>query len=219
MRHPFPPKPRAGAAPTAGRTATCLLALAAVAAALLPTTLLPTTLLPTTQSSAAGTGADEGSGTELGVVQDLGAPAGTPLAGEQLDRATHDLASRLRCPVCQGLSVADSTSISALSMRDEIHEMFAKGYSERQIVQYFESAYGEFVLLVPKARGFNLLVWLLPVVGLLVGIALVLRRTRGVVASDEGEAAAAPGMDGELADYRERVRHETAADAGGDSAP
>jgi cytochrome c-type biogenesis protein CcmH len=149
-------------------------------------------------------------GAGLGVVKDLGAPEGTPRSGADLERATRDLASRLRCPVCQGLSVADSTSISALSMRDEIQEMFAKGYSEAQIIRHFESSYGEFVLLVPKPRGFNLLVWLLPVIGLLVGIALVLRHTRGVLASD---AAAAPHPDAaELAEYRERVRRETAGD-------
>jgi hypothetical protein len=36
------------------------------------------------------------------------APLGPPLSGAALDRATEEVASLMRCPVCQGLSVADS---------------------------------------------------------------------------------------------------------------
>ncbi|HVS65387.1 MAG TPA: cytochrome c-type biogenesis protein CcmH [Thermoanaerobaculia bacterium] len=154
---------------------------------------------------------EEATGTDFGVVQDLGPPADAPKTGQELEEATRDLSSRLRCPVCQGLSVADSTAVSALAMRDEIRELFAQGYSEEQIVSYFESSFGEFVLLVPKARGFNLLVWLLPVLGLLVGLFIVLRQTRGPAALAQ---RALPDEGGELAEYRARVLREVEGGGG-----
>lgn len=137
----------------------------------------------------------------------LGTPAGPPLEGAALDAATEDLASELRCPVCQGLSVADSPSESARAMQSEIRELLADGYSRQQVEDYFVDAYGEFVLLLPKPRGLNLVVWLLPVLALLAGVALVLRsarsrRPRGTAAESEA--------DGELEDYLRRVRTDAA---------
>jgi cytochrome c-type biogenesis protein CcmH len=141
------------------------------------------------------------------VERSIGDPAGAPLSGDALDEATYQLADRLRCPVCQGLSVAASPSPSALAMREEIRELLAQGYSDEQIVDYFEGAYGEFVRLVPKPKGFNLLVWILPMVGVLAGLFLVLRlvkRTPGLDAQDAAE-------DATLDAFREKVRAATAA--------
>ena len=38
----------------------------------------------------------------------VGPPKGQPLAGDELTRTTQEIASAIRCPVCQGLSIADS---------------------------------------------------------------------------------------------------------------
>jgi cytochrome c-type biogenesis protein CcmH len=173
--------------------------------------LLFVSLTPMAASGTLAAEAQGGSaGEPFGVVQDLGPPAGAPKTGQALEEATQDLASRLRCPVCQGLSVADSTSVSALAMRDEIQELFAKGYTEEQIVSYFERSFGEFVLLVPKPQGFNLLVWLLPVVALLIGLLIVFRQSgRGTPATPGGTVD-----DGELADYRARVLREVEGSGG-----
>jgi cytochrome c-type biogenesis protein CcmH len=84
-----------------------------------------------------------------------------------------EIASLLRCPVCQGMSVADSPSTVALDMKAQVRELLARGYSEEQILSYFERSYGEFVLLKPKFRGVNALVWVLPLLALLIGVVLV----------------------------------------------
>jgi len=47
-------------------------------------------------------------------------------------------------------------------MKTEISELLAQGYSESQVKNYFESRYGEFVLLDPKRKGLNWLVLLAP---------------------------------------------------------
>ena len=99
----------------------------------------------------------------------LDAPQGTPLQGPALEQRTQEIASGLRCPVCQGLSIADSPSEMAVNMKAEVRSMVAKGYTREQIETYFVRSYGEFVLLEPKFQGVNALVWILPVAALLLG--------------------------------------------------
>ena len=90
------------------------------------------------------------------------------------------LATELRCPVCQNLSVADSPSEMANQMREVIREKLNSGESADQILAYFVSRYGEWILLSPKREGFNWVAWLLPFVAILGGvgvIGLVVRRS------------------------------------------
>lgn len=112
--------------------------------------------------------------------QFVGKPEGTPLSGDALLRRTHDVGALLRCPVCQGMSVADSPAEMAVNMKEQVRDLLARGYTEEQILAYFELSYGEFVLLEPKFDGMNATVWLLPVIGLLIGGAVVFRKLRGL---------------------------------------
>jgi cytochrome c-type biogenesis protein CcmH len=77
------------------------------------------------------------------------------------------LAHRLRCPVCQGLSVADSTSEAALGMKARITELVRLGYTDEQITDYFVDRYGEWILLAPKEP----LLWAIPATGVLGALA------------------------------------------------
>ncbi|MFN3477490.1 MAG: cytochrome c-type biogenesis protein CcmH [Candidatus Methylomirabilales bacterium] len=98
---------------------------------------------------------------------------------QDLEQEVRRIASLLRCPVCQNLSVADSPSELAQEMRELIKERLLKGESREEVIAYFVSKYGEWVLLAPPKRGFNLFVWLLPflaVLGGLGGILILLRR-------------------------------------------
>ncbi|HEY3287164.1 MAG TPA: cytochrome c-type biogenesis protein [Gemmatimonadaceae bacterium] len=81
---------------------------------------------------------------------------------KSLEAATKSVASELRCPVCQGVSIQDSPSELAQQMRTVVKEQLAAGKSSDQVKDYFISKYGEWILLEPKASGFNLLVYLLP---------------------------------------------------------
>jgi len=110
----------------------------------------------------------------------VGAPKGQPLSGAVLDSHTEEVAGLLRCPVCQGLSVAASPSSMASNMKAEVRSLLAAGYSDDQVLAYFERSYGEFVRLQPPLRGVNWLVWLGPVAALLAGggtVFLALRRS------------------------------------------
>ena len=118
---------------------------------------------------------------------ELGDPLGRPLSGEELDRAVAEIAAEIRCPKCQALSIADSGAQSAQAMRAEARSLLSQGYTREQVVGYFEQRYGEFVLLEPRARGLNLIVWAAPAAIVLVGgllVALRLRQRRR--SADEG---------------------------------
>jgi cytochrome c-type biogenesis protein CcmH len=114
-----------------------------------------------------------------GVRAVVGAPRGGPVTASDLDARTKEVAALLRCPVCQGLSVADSPATMAMKMKAEVREMVAAGYDQDQVLAYFERSYGEFVRLKPPLRGVNWLVWFAPLMGLLVGGGVVAWALRG----------------------------------------
>jgi cytochrome c-type biogenesis protein CcmH len=87
---------------------------------------------------------------------------GTVVIDTALERRTRELASELRCPVCQGLSIADSPSELAQEMRAVVKDQLAAGKTPPEIKGYFVEKYGEWALLSPKPAGLNLLVYLLP---------------------------------------------------------
>jgi cytochrome c-type biogenesis protein CcmH len=105
--------------------------------------------------------------------QFVGPPQGTPVTGDMLDQREHEIASLLRCPVCQGLSIADSPAEMAINMKGQVRELLSRGFTQEQILSYFEHSYGQFVLLKPKFRGVNSLVWTLPILALIAGALLV----------------------------------------------
>jgi cytochrome c-type biogenesis protein CcmH len=103
------------------------------------------------------------------------------------DRA-EALAARLRCPDCQSISVAESDSQTARAIRAEIRQMVAAGRSDQQVLDYFVARYGRWVLLDPPPTGATLLLWLLPVVALAAGAAVLARYRRRTRPSAEARA-------------------------------
>lgn len=134
---------------------------------------------------------------------DAGDPArALGASAADLEDRVREIASELRCVVCQNLSVADSPSDLAKEMRNLVRELLQQGKGREEIQAYFVSRYGEFVLLAPPKRGFNLLVWGLPFVAIVVGawgVYLVARRWT------ERREEPAPAVDPA---YAERVRRE-----------
>ena len=127
--------------------------------------------------------------------QFVGAPKGTPLTGDQLARRTHEVGGLIRCPVCQGLAISDSPSEMAINMKAQVQELLARGYTEEQILKYFELSYGQFVLLKPKFEGVNSLVWLMPLAALLFGGIVVVMKMKQLAKAPQAPAAAPPATD------------------------
>ena len=98
------------------------------------------------------------------------------------DRA-YELESRLRCPVCKTVSIAESLSDTASAMRATVEQQIEAGRSDEEIIEYFTDRYGEWVLMDPPVRGDMLALWLVPLLALLAGVSVIAGR-RGVPAAD-----------------------------------
>ncbi len=87
---------------------------------------------------------------------------------------------RVACPVCDGESVFESRNSASRAIRNEVTELVrANELGDDEIVAFLETRYGAEVLLVPKASGFDALVWVLPAVGFVcavAGLAVAFRR-------------------------------------------
>lgn len=122
---------------------------------------------------------------------------------ERVDQIT----AELRCPVCQGLSVKDSTSETARQMRDLVAQRVREGRTDAEIGAEFRAAYGDWIFLSPPVASWSGLVWLVPVAVIAAGLALVTGRLRGTAAPSQ----TAPSST-DVAALRERVAREEAAE-------
>lgn len=94
----------------------------------------------------------------------------TPMAANPEQEArVMDLAAELRCLVCQNQSLADSHSELATDLRREMRGMAEKGMSDKEIVDFMVSRYGDFVLYRPPFNAQTLMLWLGPFLLLLAG--------------------------------------------------
>jgi len=140
--------------------------------------------------------------------QFVGPPQGTAVTGAMLDQRTQEVAGLIRCPVCQGLSIADSPSEMAANMKGQVRELLSRGYTQEQILKYFELSYGQFVLLKPKFQGFNALVWILPILALVIGAVIVVTKAKKLEAAPIAPNPEA-GQPAEVDPYIARVRELT----------
>lgn len=94
-----------------------------------------------------------------------------------------DVAGDLRCPTCTGLSVLDSDATFSVQIKNEVKEQLAAGKSRDEILKFFVTRYGPWILRAPPAEGVNALAWVVPISALIVGpiaIWFVLGRRRRV---------------------------------------
>jgi cytochrome c-type biogenesis protein CcmH/NrfF len=82
-----------------------------------------------------------------------------------------DIAATIKCPTCRSQSVAGSDSAAARAIRTDIARRVSDGESADQIRAAVAATYGEDVLLTPPRSGVAGLVWILPVIALVLGLA------------------------------------------------
>ena len=97
----------------------------------------------------------------------------TTAADSALEARTAAVAATLRCPVCQGESIQDSPSALAQQMRAVVRDRLRAGNTPDEVRAYFVSRYGEWILLEPTMTGLNILLYVLPVLLVVGGLALV----------------------------------------------
>ena len=125
----------------------------------------------------------------------------------------------LMCPVCSGQTIDQSVAEISRQMRRVVHDMLAEGASQDQILQFFVDRYGTGVLAAPPKSGFNLVVWVVPVVGGLAALGAALL----VIRSMTGPGSEAPGEDVFFEDgldpYLDVIDRDLAGDLANDARP
>ena len=122
-------------------------------------------------------------------------------------RARH-LSEELRCMVCQNQSIDDSEAPLAADLRILVRQRLEAGDTDKQVLDYLVARYGDFVLLRPPFKPATLLLWGLPPVALVIGLAALImlaRRRKPVPAAVD---ALTPEEQAKLATLVESARSE-----------
>jgi cytochrome c-type biogenesis protein CcmH/NrfF len=106
---------------------------------------------------------------------------GRGTTSNSLRARTDRIAADIKCPTCQGLSVADSKAPSAKSIYAEIERQLTLGRSDADVRGFLVSRYGEQQLLRPTAKGIGTIVWAAPIATMIMafgGLALAFQRAK-----------------------------------------
>ncbi len=133
----------------------------------------------------------------------------------QADDEARAIEDNLIAPCCWSQPVSQHQSAAAEEIRKGVREMLAGGKSREEILDHFVAIYGERILATPRARGFNVLVYILPWVALILGtwlLVAVVRKLRAPRSDAPQEGAPLPQaryaalVDKELRDLEECPR-------------
>ena len=78
------------------------------------------------------------------------------------EERTINITKNLRCLICQGQSVHDSDSEFANSLKILVKKKLEEGLSEKQIYNFLENKYGNWILYDPKFNKNTYFLWLFP---------------------------------------------------------
>jgi cytochrome c-type biogenesis protein CcmH len=83
---------------------------------------------------------------------------------EPTDDDVNAIAKQLFCPVCENIPLDTCGTAACEQWRGIIRDKLSEGWTEDQIKNYFVEQYGDRVLAEPPARGFNWVVYIVPLV-------------------------------------------------------
>jgi cytochrome c-type biogenesis protein CcmH len=86
--------------------------------------------------------------------------------------AQSDIENSLMSPV-HDTTLAVCSSSEAQKMKEEIRQKLAIGQTKSQIIKTYSDLYGEKILTSPPKKGFNLLAWVIPFLGIVMGGSLI----------------------------------------------
>lgn len=140
----------------------------------------------------------------------------TVLAQQEItDDQVNEVAKDVYCPVCENTPLDVCPTQACADWRELIRVKLAEGDSRDDILDYFARQYGDGVLSNPPRRGVNLIIlWILPLLGVLLGLVLFSRVLRGLRTAAPESAATPPPRpksstgDPTLDDYISRVEKE-----------
>jgi cytochrome c-type biogenesis protein CcmH len=103
---------------------------------------------------------------------------GEMLPNPAQEKRAEALGEQLRCLVCQNESVEQSDADLAKDLRRIIRQHIAAGESDRAVVSWLVSRYGEFIRLSPPFDMLTLLLWGAPAIAVATGAGAALLAAR-----------------------------------------
>jgi cytochrome c-type biogenesis protein CcmH len=89
-----------------------------------------------------------------------------PAAASERHPTLAELEDQLMCPVCAGETLAQSDVPAAQRLKVRIQHLIAEGKTRSEIKRELVADYGTRILAAPPRHGFDLLAWVLPLVGI-----------------------------------------------------
>lgn len=102
------------------------------------------------------------------------------------DDQVNEVAKDLFCPVCESTPLDVCPTQACADWRELIRQQLSEGQTPEEVQAYFARQYGDGVLANPPKQGFNLILWLSPVVAVVLGGFFFSRYMRTLRASAAG---------------------------------
>ncbi|MGE3714490.1 MAG: cytochrome c-type biogenesis protein CcmH, partial [Alphaproteobacteria bacterium] len=96
----------------------------------------------------------------------------TPLHDPKQEAVARSIFQNVRCVVCEGQSLADSSAEVAVDMRQEIRRQIESGNSYDDVIAFLVQRYGDEILMRPPLNHRTVLLWVAPLCLLLAGLLL-----------------------------------------------
>ena len=90
----------------------------------------------------------------------------TPALASERHPTLAELEDQLMCPVCAGETLAQSDSVPAQRIKAHLQQRIGQGWSRSRIINEEVDIWGTRILAAPRKHGFDLLAWVLPLVGI-----------------------------------------------------
>ena len=88
------------------------------------------------------------------------------------------IGKQVRCPACEGESIAESPSSYAADMMSYVRDLIDRGLSDEQVLDRLMASYPDSQRLDPPLRAGTLLLWLVPAAALIAGMGMAASRLR-----------------------------------------
>tara|TARA_B100000886_G_C20408136_1_gene485750 strand:+ start:776 stop:1147 length:372 start_codon:yes stop_codon:yes gene_type:complete len=84
------------------------------------------------------------------------------LQNKELEDIAKKIGKKLRCMICQNEDIESSNADVAKDLRVLIRNRLVEGETEKEIIKYVHSRYGDYVLFSPPLKISTLGLWLIP---------------------------------------------------------
>lgn len=87
-----------------------------------------------------------------------------------LEKRARLISSELRCLVCQNENIDSSNSEFAIDLRVFVRKKLQEGLTDEEIKSYLVSKYGDFIILRPPFKDYNIILYLIGPLLFIIGV-------------------------------------------------